>query len=229
MTKRVVSVIVTLAVFLSAITFSVSAGMYVSMDDAVWYIGEPQLQGPFVTLEREKILGCEYSDAEIEAYLNYTYKSTRISNSMVIECDFGQGETFAKAVMQIVEKTLNYEVKEFEARNRDIVIVQVEETDLYKTVFRLIQEGYDAKFHLVETPDGSVCYQYGDLDLNGKVESKDCMMLKRIVLETYSADANQTLLADINEDGRIDAQDYMMAKRHVLGTYQIIYGKLIYS
>lgn len=58
----------------------------------------------------------------------------------------------------------------------------------------------------------------GDIDGNGKTDAKDYMMLKRVVLGTYTVDS--TAAADVDGDGKISAKDYMMLKRIVLGTYQ---------
>ena len=61
----------------------------------------------------------------------------------------------------------------------------------------------------------------GDINSNGKVESKDYMMLKRYVLGTYQIDDARLANADVNGDGTVNAKDYLMLKRHVLGTYVI--------
>jgi|GEM_PF-1280508 len=61
----------------------------------------------------------------------------------------------------------------------------------------------------------------GDVDENGKIDAKDYLMAKRLVLGTYSATETQKQNADADGNGKVDAKDYLMIKRHVLGTYTI--------
>ncbi|HEX9062002.1 MAG TPA: carbohydrate-binding protein, partial [Clostridia bacterium] len=56
----------------------------------------------------------------------------------------------------------------------------------------------------------------GDVDGNGKVNSADVAILKRIILGTYTGDTSN---ADVNRDGKINSTDYSIVKRIVLGTY----------
>lgn len=60
----------------------------------------------------------------------------------------------------------------------------------------------------------------GDVDGNGKVETKDYVLLKRYVLGTYKTDDSAMLVRmNVDEKGGIDSKDYVMLKRVVLGTY----------
>lgn len=61
----------------------------------------------------------------------------------------------------------------------------------------------------------------GDVNLDGKINSVDYMLLKRYVLNTFTFNEEQKLRADINQDGNIKAVDYMLLKRAVLKTYTI--------
>lgn len=59
----------------------------------------------------------------------------------------------------------------------------------------------------------------GDLNGNGKLDARDYLMLKRIVLGTFRPTQSQADAADLNFDGKCDARDYLMLKRRILGTY----------
>lgn len=61
----------------------------------------------------------------------------------------------------------------------------------------------------------------GDIDGNGKVESKDYIMLKRYVLNTFSLDEKALLRADVDNNGKVVSKDYIILKRAVLGTFTI--------
>lgn len=59
----------------------------------------------------------------------------------------------------------------------------------------------------------------GDVNADGKIDARDYMLLKRIVLGTYVPDSSTRDRANVNGDKAIDAKDYMLLKRVVLGTY----------
>ena len=66
-----------------------------------------------------------------------------------------------------------------------------------------------------------VPYGAGDVNMSGKVDAADYLMIKRIFLGTYPASDLQCRLADVNGDGAVTAIDYIMVKRHCLGTFTI--------
>lgn len=57
---------------------------------------------------------------------------------------------------------------------------------------------------------------HGDVNGDGKVNSKDYMMVKRYVTGTLKLTDEQLEAADISGDGKVNAKDYMMIKRAVL-------------
>lgn len=59
----------------------------------------------------------------------------------------------------------------------------------------------------------------GDINGNGKVDTSDYLICRRMVLGTYDANATQKDVADVNQNGIIDANDYIRIKRIYLGTY----------
>ena len=69
-----------------------------------------------------------------------------------------------------------------------------------------------------ETPNA---YKLGDVNMNGKIDATDYLMIKRAFLGTYDLSDEQMILADVNGNGEIDATDYLMVKRAFLGTYVI--------
>ena len=64
-------------------------------------------------------------------------------------------------------------------------------------------------------------YIPGDVNGNGKIDSKDYAMTKRAFLKTYTLTDEQLLRADVNNNGKVDSKDYAMIKRHFLKTYVI--------
>lgn len=58
---------------------------------------------------------------------------------------------------------------------------------------------------------------YGDINTDGKVNSTDYSLLKRVLLETAQLTKEQTQIADLNLDGNINSTDYAILKRYILG------------
>lgn len=64
-------------------------------------------------------------------------------------------------------------------------------------------------------------YGNGDVNGDGKVNSFDYILVKRLCQSTYRGKLSQLGKADVNADGTVDKYDYILVKRHVLGTYTI--------
>ncbi|TYQ18053.1 UNVERIFIED_CONTAM: dockerin type I repeat protein [Acetivibrio alkalicellulosi] len=58
-------------------------------------------------------------------------------------------------------------------------------------------------------------YKFGDINNDGKINSVDCALMKRYLLEIIPFD-EYTKHMDLNGDGLIDSSDYMLLKRYVL-------------
>ncbi len=56
-------------------------------------------------------------------------------------------------------------------------------------------------------------YDIGDVDMNGRIDSADYLIVKRAVAGTLELDPIQKRLADIDTNGRIDVIDYLLLKR----------------
>lgn len=61
----------------------------------------------------------------------------------------------------------------------------------------------------------------GDVTGDGKIDSKDYMLLKRHVLGSFKLEGSKLAAADVNGDKLAKSNDYMLVKRHVLGTFDI--------
>ncbi|HEX9060899.1 MAG TPA: dockerin type I domain-containing protein, partial [Clostridia bacterium] len=58
---------------------------------------------------------------------------------------------------------------------------------------------------------------YGDLNDDGKVNSADASILKRVILGTYTGTYDE-INADVNNDKKINSADYAVLKKYLLGT-----------
>lgn len=67
-----------------------------------------------------------------------------------------------------------------------------------------------------DDPDTTLKSLLGDVDLNGILNGRDYMLLKRYVLKTASLTDEQIAVADMNGDNKINGLDYLILKRTVL-------------
>ena len=61
----------------------------------------------------------------------------------------------------------------------------------------------------------------GDINSDGKVDSKDYLMVKRAYLGTFTLMQTQLMAACISGGAQPQAKDYLMVKRHYLGSYDL--------
>ena len=61
----------------------------------------------------------------------------------------------------------------------------------------------------------------GDINGNGKVDTADYLMCRRMMLGNMTPTAVQKASADVNRNGVIDANDYVRIKRIYLGSYTV--------
>ena len=59
----------------------------------------------------------------------------------------------------------------------------------------------------------------GDVNLDGRVNVADYVLLKRVVLGTLNPSAHARIPCDVTLDGKVNIADYTILKRVVLGTY----------
>ncbi len=60
----------------------------------------------------------------------------------------------------------------------------------------------------------------GDVNMNGKIDARDYLLLKRAFFKTFTLQCSDEI-ADINDNGKIDARDYLLLKRAFFKTYEI--------
>lgn len=71
-----------------------------------------------------------------------------------------------------------------------------------------------------DDPDAYCEILYGDVNLDGKLDANDYLLLKRAVMGSYPMVVLQEVQAsDVNRDGKVNAVDYLLVKRAILGTY----------
>lgn len=56
-------------------------------------------------------------------------------------------------------------------------------------------------------------YDLGDVDMNGRIDSVDYLIVKRAVMGTLELEPLQNRLADIDSNGKVDVIDYLLLKR----------------
>ena len=76
-------------------------------------------------------------------------------------------------------------------------------------------------------PTGEVIYEYtvviyGDATGDGKITSKDYMMIKNHIMETSNLTGEFAKAADVYEDNKITSKDYMAIKNHIMETSYIV-------
>jgi len=104
-------------------------------------------------------------------------------------------------------------------------------SSLYAPVAKIAGHTLTGEAQLIKVEgDTEVTYVYtktglrGDADGNGKVESKDYLMLKRHILGTFTIPADLASNMDIDGNGKVEPKDYMMLKRVILGTFTMPQG-----
>ncbi len=60
----------------------------------------------------------------------------------------------------------------------------------------------------------------GDVNMNGKIDARDYLLLKRAFFKTFTLQCADEI-ADINDNGKLDARDYLLLKRAFFKTYTI--------
>ena len=81
--------------------------------------------------------------------------------------------------------------------------------------------GAEAAIAWGQVPPTASPILYGDLNLDGKINPMDYMLLKNHVLGRKLLTEEQRRGGDLNRDGKINARDYLLLKNHVLGKYTI--------
>ncbi len=177
---------------------------------------------PFM-LELQKLENQEYTREEITLWAEHMLAHSRNKGKISIPVVFGEEQGIAQGdiLRAIVGERGTVECSISTAKDTAwySYCITVSEEIIAEVYIDVLAAGIYCgcgTYHLAPKP--LLC---GDLDMNNEIQVKDYMKLKRIVLDTYTADETELLLADVNADGEIDAQDYMMVKRHVLGTYEI--------
>ena len=61
-------------------------------------------------------------------------------------------------------------------------------------------------------------YIIGDITGDGIIDSNDCVLLQRYILDIIDSfpNSNWQIVADINKDGIINTLDYALLSRHIL-------------
>lgn len=62
-------------------------------------------------------------------------------------------------------------------------------------------------------------FSYGDVNMNGMIDSMDYTFIKRAYYSVYAFNESQKIIADVNKNNKIDSMDYILVKRIYFGTY----------
>ena len=63
---------------------------------------------------------------------------------------------------------------------------------------------------------GIECIIKGDVNMDGKLNVYDALLIKRAIMNTVKLSEKQSLLADLNDDGKLDLYDYLAAKKKIM-------------
>lgn len=112
------------------------------------------------------------------------------------------------------------QLKDEIAKDKAVIIYELKDSIRLKTKVKYISDfskvkavEYIEKYHeMYIEPRPTV----GDFNGDGKVNSADISIFKRIILGIYTGNYNHAA-ADINGDGKINSTDYSLLKRDILG------------
>ncbi len=224
MKKRVTSFLLSVCLLLSIGTFSAFATKTIETADGtlLWNPDAP----PQITLEKEKVYSKDYTQEELLAYVeNRLASSMRVMGELLLSCPTENAEETA-AVLSALLGT-EAELSLISDGETAVYAVTLDESALSEAMLTLLNEGVYADIMSLELAPESAPFLCGDINTSGDVDATDYMMVKRIVLGTYSVSDRRAALADIDGDGEINISDYMIVKRYVLGTYEITRGAII--
>ncbi len=135
--------------------------------------------------------------------------------------DFADFKEYVELGMQVSIYNINIESA---GRTNEI-------TDLVRAAFAVYEPGEEPIFIGGNNPEGNPepdpdfnpqpdNGMVGDVNMNGKIDARDYLLLKRAYFGTFELQCAQSV-ADINGNGKIDARDYLLLKRAYFGTYTI--------
>ena len=189
-----------------------------------------------VLSEQETVLAAELNVVVYpEDSETYTASESPINESNVDEIK--ASDTFVSSVFELTfEEELD--VSQFGGEEKGYLfgvgVEQIEKTDsesgfsytvtvdgkIANAIVKRVFEGADGVLSVA----AFTTYGNGDVNGDGKVNSFDYILVKRLCQATYRGFLSQLGKADVNADGTVDKYDYILVKRHVLGTYEIIGG-----
>lgn len=107
--------------------------------------------------------------------------------------------------------TLEFEINEHAEKGTYPISISFTEDDIFNVNMDIVS--LDSNDGEIEVTDVIL----GDLDLDGKVNVKDNMILSRFVAEwpEYNENTVNTAAADLNYDGKINVKDDMILSRHI--------------
>ena len=221
--KRFWFLCIVLWLLLSALLLSASASMLIKTEHGtVIWDGETTKE---VLLDMEKVYHKEYTQEKLNAYVQYTLSRMRVVGEILVYAKTDNAEATTTEISGIVGENADYSYTQ--GSGTLIYLIKMNETDLEKAMLELLENGFYVIVNSVTFPKDHAPFWRGDLDMSGEVNTKDYLMLKRIVLGSYDLNTTSQLLADVDGDGKINAKDYLITKRHVLGTFEIKYAALI--
>ncbi len=158
-----------------------------------------------------------------------TVETATVGDTLYLGFDLTAAET-GESINDVVEKaytvTLSIvdpdgnvvETAELDSLDNGLISAITEKVGEYKAIVN-VEGDVDFNYEAVITVEAS--YILGDVDGNNEVASLDYIVLRRIIMGTYTASAEATLAGDINKNGEIDNTDYILLKRAIMGTYTI--------
>lgn len=158
-----------------------------------------------------------------------TVETATIGDTLYLGFDLTEAET-GESINDVVEKTYTVtlsivgpdgeavETAELDSLDNGSISVITDAVGEY-TATVTVEGDIDFAYEAVITVEAE--YLLGDVNCDREVTSLDYIMIKRIIMETYTASAEALLAADVNKNGTIENADYILLKRAIMGTYTI--------
>lgn len=230
--KKVISLLLTIVIAVSACPFTISVSAASNVDTGTAFAVETSSAKPGGTVavdiriaNNPGILGAtlkvSYDEnlSLIDAVAGEAFASLDMTKpgQYVSGCNFvwDAQDLFEEDILDGVILTLTFQVAEEVKPNQMLSItVSADADDIFDRDFK------DVLF--TTTPGGVLVIDYipGDVNSDGVINTKDVVFLRRSIAGGYSQTIDASA-ADVNDDGKRNTKDVVLIRRHIAGGYGV--------